>query len=148
MCLLILNLKSLRSQVKRKGFPRQRIAESSYARKETVKIDIIILYTNNNRKIMTSLENKDMTPVEQVQMNVNKSNTYRKDLTWLHLDNDPRVQEGQQVKEQQPCISVFVAYLTFSRSSQDYQSRYDNSIPYKTIWKIYRDTGQPQEKET
>ena len=148
MCLLILNLKSLRSQVKRKGFPRQRIAESSYARKETVKIDIIILYTNNNRKIMTSLENKDMTPVEQVQMNVNKSNTYRKDLTWLHLDNDPRVQEGQQVKEQQPCISFFVAYLTFSRSSQDYQSRYDNSIPYKTIWKIYRDTGQPQEKET
>ena len=148
MCLLILNLKSLRSQVKRKGFPRQRIAESSYARKETVKIDIIILYTNNNRKIMTSLENKDMTPVEQVQMNVNKSNTYRKDLTWLHLDNDPRVQEEQQVKEQQPCISVFVAYLTFSRSSQDYQPRYDNSIPYKTIWKIYRDTGQPQEKET
>ena len=148
MCLLILNLKSLRSQVKRKGFPRQRIAESSYARKETVKIDIIILSTDNNRKIMTSLENKDMKPVEQVQMNVNKSNTYRKDLTWLHLDNDPRVQEGQQVKEQQPCISVFVAYLTFSRSSQDYQSRYDNSIPYKTIWKIYRDTGQPQEKET
>ena len=43
---------------------------------------------------MTSLENKDMTPVEQVQMNVNKSDTYRKDLTWLHLDNDPRVQEG------------------------------------------------------
>ena len=148
MCLLILNLKSLRSQVKRKGFPRQRIAESSYARKETVKIDIIILSTDNNRKIMTSLENKDMKPVEQVQMNVNKSNTYRKDLTWLHLDNDPRVQEGQQVKEQQPFISVFVAYLTFSRNSQDYQPRYDNSISYKTIWKIYRDTGQPQEKET
>ena len=54
-----------------------------------------------------------MEPVEQVQMNIYQSNTYRKDL---HLDYEPWVQERQQVKDQQSCISVFVAYLTIPSS--------------------------------
>ena len=33
-------------------------------------------------------------------------------LSWPHFDNEPRVQEKQQVKDQQFCISVFVACLT------------------------------------
>ena len=41
-----------------------------------------------------------MEPVEPVQMNTFQSNTYRKDLSWLHFDNEPRVQERQEVKDQ------------------------------------------------
>ena len=29
-----------------------------------------------------SLENKEMEPVEPIQMNIYQSNTYRKDLSW------------------------------------------------------------------
>ena len=43
-------------------------------------------------------------------MNIYQSNTYRKDLSCLHFDNEPRVQKRQQVKYQQSCIFVFVAY--------------------------------------
>ena len=64
-----------------KAFYRQRIPESSCVRKETVDIDIL------------------------VQMNIYQSNTYRKDLSWLHFNNEPKVQERQQVKDQQSCIS-------------------------------------------
>ena len=52
-----------------------------------------------------------MEPVEPVQMNIYQSNTYRKDLSWPHFDDEPRVQEKQQVKDQQSCISVFVLHL-------------------------------------
>ena len=38
-------------------------------------------------------------------------------LSWLHFDDKSRVQERQQVKEQQSCISVFVAYPTIPSSS-------------------------------
>ena len=44
-------------------------------------------------------------------------------------------------------MPVFVAYLTFPDSRQEHQPRHDNSIPYKTVWQIYRNTEQPQEKE-
>ena len=49
---------------------------------------------------------------EPVQMNFYQSNTYRKDLSWLHFHDEPRVHRRQQVKDQESCISVFVAYLT------------------------------------
>ena len=58
-----------------------------------------------------------MELVEPVQMNIYQSNTYRKDLSWIHLDNEPRVQERQQVKDQQSCISVSVAYPTIPSSA-------------------------------
>ena len=53
-----------------------------------------------------------MEPFEPVLKNIYQSNTYRKDLSWPHFDDEPRVQEKQQVKDQQSCISVFVACLT------------------------------------
>ena len=34
-------------------------------------------------------------------MNTYQSNTYGKDLTWLHFSNVPRVQERQKEKDQQ-----------------------------------------------
>ena len=57
----------------------------------------------------------------QVQMNIYHSNTYRKDLSWLHFDNEPRVQEMKQLKDQQSCISIFVAYPTISSSNLEHQ---------------------------
>ena len=60
-------------------------------------------------------ENKEVEPVEPVQMNMYESNTYGKDLSWLH--DEPRVQERQQMKDQQSRISVFVAYPTIPSSN-------------------------------
>ena len=92
-------------------------------RKETVDIDIFLTSRNGDRKIMqsmritrTSLENKEVEPVEPGQMNIYQSNSYIKDFSWLHFDNKPRVQERQQVKDKQSYISVFVAYLTIPSS--------------------------------
>ena len=50
-------------------------------------------------------------------MNINQSNAYRKDLSWLHFEDDQSVQERQQVKDQQSYVSVFVAYRTFAARS-------------------------------
>ena len=52
------------------------------------------LYNNEQ----TSLEKKKVEPVEPVQMNIYQSNNYRKDFSWLHFGNEPRVQE-RQVKD-------------------------------------------------
>ena len=54
-------------------------------------------------------------------MNIYHSNTYRKDLSWLHFDTELRVQEMQQVKDQQSCIFIFVAYPTISISNLELQ---------------------------
>ena len=64
-----------------------------------------------------SLEKKEVEPVEPVQMNIYQSNTYSKDLSWLHFDDVPRVQEKQQVKDQQSYISVSVAYPAIPSSN-------------------------------
>ena len=45
----------------RKAFYRQRIPEFSYARKETVDIDILVTSRNGHRKIMQLKENKNHT---------------------------------------------------------------------------------------
>ena len=50
-------------------------------------------------------------------MKIYQSNTYRKDFSWLHFDDEPRVQERQQVKNQQSCICAFVADLTTPSSN-------------------------------
>ena len=119
------------------AFYRQRVLESSCARRETVDIDILVTSRNGNRKFMQS-----------IRITSRPTSRKRKDLSWPHFDDDPRVQEEQQVQDQQPCIFVFVACLTISRSNQGHQPRCDNSIPYMGVWQIYKDTEQPQEKET
>ena len=58
-----------------------------------------------------------MELVEAVQMNIDQSNMYRKDLNWLHLEDELRVQERQQVKRQQSYIFIFVAYRTIPSSN-------------------------------
>ena len=54
------------------------------------------------------------------------SDTYKKDFSWLHLDNETRVQESQQVKDQQSCISVSVFYPTIPSSNQEHQPNHNN----------------------
>ena len=73
-------------------------------------------------------------PVEPVLKNIYERNTYRKDLSWPHFNNEPRIQGKQQVKRQQSCIFVFVAFLTIPSSNYGYQPRRDNSIQYIDIW--------------
>ena len=46
----------------------------------------------------------------------NHNNTYRKDLSWLNFDKS-RVEERQQVEDQQFYIPVSVTYLTYSSCS-------------------------------
>ena len=60
----------------RKAFYGQRIPESSCTKEETFNIDKNhAIYQNNE---WTSLENKEVEPVEPVQMSVYQSNIYRK----------------------------------------------------------------------
>ena len=83
-------------------------------RKEIV--EILVTSRNGDRKIMQSIRITSRQ-VEPVLMNIYQSNTYRKDLSWPHFDDEPRVQEKQQVKDQQSCIFVFVACLTVPSSN-------------------------------
>ena len=75
-----------------------------------------------------------MEPVHPVQMNIRQSSTYRKDLSWAYFDDEPRVPERQQVKDQQSYISVSTAYLTYPSSSWEHLPRHDSSIPCKVVW--------------
>ena len=57
-----------------------------------------------------------MEPVELVLKNVDQSNTYRKDLSWPHFDDEQMVQEKQLVRGKQSWILAFVAWLTIPSS--------------------------------
>ena len=46
-------------------------------------------------------EKKEVELVQPVQMDIYQNNIYRKDISWQHFDDEPRVQDGQQVKDQQ-----------------------------------------------
>ena len=56
-----------------------------------------------------------MEPGQPVQMIIYQSNTYGRDLKWLHFDDEPKVQE--QVRDQQSHISVSVDYLTYESNN-------------------------------
>ena len=121
MCLLILDCQTIQTIGQRKAFYRQIIPESSCARKETVDIDIFVTSRKGDRKTMQSIrimsrfpsriKKWEVKPVESVQINIYQSNTYRRDLCWLHFNDQPRVQEMYQLKDQQSCILVFVAEI-------------------------------------
>ena len=109
-------LKVTKTIGQRKAFYRQRIPESSHVRKETVDKDILVTSRFGDIKIIQSIritsrptsrirkwnqlrqfrgtsmnKDKEVEPVETVQMNTYQSNTYRKDLTWLHFEDEPRI---------------------------------------------------------
>ena len=58
-----------------------------------------------------------VNPVVPVQMNIYQSNTYRKDLSWLRFKDKPKVQERQQVLDQESYLPVSVTWLTYPSSS-------------------------------
>ena len=74
-------------------------------------------FVSNNHKPNWDLTNKhkikEVEPVEPAQMNIYQSNTYRKSLSWLQFDHEPRAQERH--------ISIFVVYLTSPSSSLEHQ---------------------------
>ena len=117
-------LRATQSIGQRKAFYRQRIPESSSASSHRhPDVDILVTSRNGDRKNhesyqnndLTSLEKKEVEPVEPVLKNIYQSNIYRNDLSWPHFNNEKRVQEKQQVKEQS-CIFVHLP-------------RHDSSIP-------------------
>ena len=71
---------------------------------------------NNNE--WTFHENKQVEPVQLVKKDIYQSNTCIKDLSWLHFDDKPKVQERDQVKDQEYYIPVSVAYLLYTSSSR------------------------------
>ena len=133
-------LKSTKIISQRKAFYRQKIPGSSWARKETIDIDILETSRNGHRKIMQSIRIMSRPPLRKTKSNQlsqfwrTKSNTYKKDLSWPHFHDEPRIQEKQQVKGQQSCIFVFVVCLTIQSSNLGHQARHNNSIPYMGIW--------------
>ena len=40
-----------------------------------------------------SYKDKEVEPVESVHMNIYQSNTYKKGSSWLHFDDEPKVQD-------------------------------------------------------
>ena len=69
------------------------------------------IYENNEQ---ISHENNVTEPVHPIHMNFYQSYIYRKDLSWLHFYNGPRVQKRHQELNQQaniPFSETFLAYL-------------------------------------
>ena len=56
-----------------------------------------------------------MELVEPVLKNIYQSKTYSKDLSWPHFDNKPRLQEKQQVKDQQSRGDKSIPSLVYGR---------------------------------
>ena len=145
-------LKAIQIKGQRKAFYRQRIPKFSYPW-----LDIHVKSGNGDRKIMQSIRImsrhlsriRKWNHLSQFRRTSTKvSNTHRKDLSWLHFDDEPKVQERQQGQNQESRISVFVPYLTTPSSNQGHQPRRGSSIPCMGLWYFIRDSEQPQEKET
>ena len=81
-------------------------------------------------------------------MKVYQNNAYIKDLNWLHFHDEPRVEERQQGKDQQSYIFVFEVYLTFFQVVARSTSPDTTAVFHAWLYGTYRDTEQPQEKET
>ena len=88
-------LKATKIIGQRKAFYRQRIPEFSRARKETVDIDILVTSRNGDRKIMQSIRIMSRPTSRKRKwnhLNQYQSNTYKKDLSWPHFNDELRVQ--------------------------------------------------------
>ena len=70
-------------------------------------------------------------------MNIYQSNANRKNLDWLHFDDEPGFQEGHLIKDQQWCISVPVIYVTYltARSTSPHMTVFE-ARPYGRFTEI------------
>ena len=88
----------------RKAFYRQRIPESSCARKETVDIDILATSRNGDRKIMQSIRIVSGPPwrirkwnqLSQFRSTSTKVIPIKKDLSWPYFNDESGVQESSK----------------------------------------------------
>ena len=119
-----------------KAFYRHKIPGSSCTRKETVDIDILVTSKNDDRKIVQSIRITSSPLLRKRKWNQlcqfwrtfeEQSNTYRKDLSWLHLSDEPRVQEKAAGEGYSFCIFDFVACPTIPRSDM-WMNECDNSF--------------------
>ena len=71
----------------RKEFYQQTIPDASCVRREIVDLDTLVTSRNCNRKIIqqTFLENKEVEPIEPIQMNICQNIADRRELNWLHF---------------------------------------------------------------
>ena len=151
-CLLILDLKPFRLWVMTQTQTQAENPRVQLCEEKNVDVDILEMlteksyYSSDNKQ--TSFKKKEVESFGPVLKKIYQSNIYRNESSWPHKNDEPRFQEKLQVNDQQSCIFVFVASLTIPSSNQRHQSRHDNGIPYMGVWSIYRDTEQPQEKET
>ena len=125
----------------RRAFLKQRIRERCCAKKETVDIYILVTSRNGDRKIMKFIRITSRSTTRKRKWNqlsqfwrISTEVIHIEKTCWPHFDNELRVQEKQQVKDQQSCIFVFVACLTNPSSNWGHQPRRDSSIPYMGVW--------------
>ena len=79
---------------------------------------------------------EDIEPVQPVQMSIYKSNTYKKDLSWLYFRAESKFQRRRKQMNDKQCFTpVSVGYQAYSNSKWKVQSRNDknNSIPCKKV---------------
>ena len=118
-----------------KAFYKQRIPESSCVRKEMVDMNILVTSMNGDSKIMQSIRIMSRPPSRKRKWNqlsqLWSTSTKVIPIEKTYFNNEPRVQEKQQVKS---CIFVFVAGLTIPSSNRGHQPRRDNSMPYMAVW--------------
>ena len=112
-----------------KAFYRHRIPESSCARKKTVDMDILVTSRNGYRNIMQSIRITSRPPTKRKWNQLSQFWRTSTKVTPIEKTYELRVQEKQQVKDQQYCIFVFEADLTIPSSNYGHQPRRDNSIP-------------------
>ena len=78
----------------------QRIPESTCLRNETGDIDLLVTSRNGHRKIMQLIRIASRPPsrerkgnkLSQFRETPTKSNTYRKDSSWLQFNYEPKIQ--------------------------------------------------------
>ena len=110
-------LKATKIIGQRKAIYKQRIPQCSYAKKETVNIDILLTSRNGNRKILQAMRImsrphlREVEPVEPVLKHIYHSNTYRKDLSWPHFIDVPKVQYILYISY--VYIFIYVLYVLF-----------------------------------
>ena len=102
-------LKATKIICQRKAFYRQGIPESRCARKKTVNIDILVTSRNGDTKMQSiritsrpTLTKRKWNQLSQFWRT--STEVMPIDLSWPHFNNQPRVEEKQQLKDQQSCI--------------------------------------------
>ena len=81
-----------------------------------------------------------METFQSVQIKTSKINIYRRLQPTKGFDGELRVQERQQVKDQQFYSPVSVAYIIYSISRLEFQPIHVNSIQYKAVYSRFIET--------